>query len=218
MRKGIKSKVKVKMCGIILPNHFKTFSKFNAVHKRVIELGYRSISEYIYTKCFTGTHTSGCEMAKDLNVSDMTIFHKKKIMQKSMNVEPSKRKSKPKYFDGNVHWVFDCGCEYKGQRYRVNNKRVCLKHGEDLKSDFKVCQDKKCGVTFKVGPRHGTRVFCDDCIEKRRDSHSKRGRTRKGLNYKSFGICTNCGKPRPEHNRLLCDPCKKKSNSDVIYA
>ncbi|MCP3924828.1 MAG: hypothetical protein GY714_19800 [Desulfobacterales bacterium] len=204
-----------KMCGIILPSHFKTFSKFEEVHKRVNELGYRSISEYIYTKCFTGTHTSGCEMARDLNVSDMTIFHKKKIMQNNMNIEASKRENKPKYHEGDVHWVFNCGCEYKGQRYRVKNKRICIKHGESLSMEYKICQEKKCGVTFEVGPKYGARVFCDDCIVKRRENHFKKRRQRRKV--KSDGICSRpgCGNSKPLKNRFLCDACKQKGESDI---
>lgn len=200
----------IKMCGIILPGHFKTFQKFEEVQQRVIKLGYRSISEYLYKKCFTGTHTSGCEMARDLKVSDMTIFHKRKIMQKSMNINPSKKSNKPKFREGFVHWIFLCGCTYKGQRYRIKNRRVCMEHGEPLKSELKICQDTKCGTTFKVGPKYGARVFCDECLIKRRESHFKKRRLRKKI--KSDGICSRpgCNNPKPVKNRFLCDRCMQK--------
>ena len=35
-------------------------------------------------------------MARDLNVSDMTIFHKRKIMQENMRIEPVKKENSVK--------------------------------------------------------------------------------------------------------------------------
>ncbi len=173
----MKLKENHKITGIILPSCYKTPINIENVHTRINELGYRSIYEYLYIECFTGLHTSDCEIARDLNVSDMTFLHKKTIVQSNMDVKVSKRENKLRC----VHWLFKCGCEYKGQRYRFKNKRVCMKHGESLMLVYKVCQDKKCGVTFKVGPEFSARIFCDDCIGKRRESHFKKRRQRKKL-------------------------------------
>lgn len=151
-----------KQCGIILPRHFKTYAKFKQVHKRIRKLGYRSISEYFYVKCFIGTRTSGGKLAKELKVSDMTIYHKRRVMVVNTSSPLKPKTDLARHIgDDQVHWKFQCGCEYKGVRYRIRNKRVCKEHGNTLSEEYKVCG---CGKTFTVGPRQGAKYLCEECV------------------------------------------------------
>ncbi|MCP4161184.1 MAG: hypothetical protein GY760_14010 [Deltaproteobacteria bacterium] len=115
------------------------------------------------------------------------------------------RKGDLKYFDDQiVHWVFVCGCEYRGKKYLLKYKIVCLTHFKELKGYKKIC--KTCGKSFEVGIKMGSTRHCDDCRIK-------------GVKGKFDGVCSrpDCNNPKPEENHFLCNSCKKSYGAEVIY-
>ncbi len=109
---------------------------------------------------------------------------------------------------------------------QARDRRLRQRHAARLKK--RLCT--RCG---RVPPEPGLKV-CTDCAEKRRTAdRARRAKARaKGLPYagrdpercrradragdrrrrrawKEAGLCTSCGRRRPEDNRSVCEPCRK---------
>jgi len=72
--------------------------------------------------------------------------------------------------EAKVHWLFECGCEYKGPRYLWYGRKQCKIHKEPAAFEEIFCP---CGKSFWIFTNGRSPVLCDDCIENNKIAWTK---------------------------------------------
>lgn len=196
---------------VVTTESFRRGQDFDRWHETARRNRYQNITMFILSEYFHGPNDA-LILSEELNASRRTVIEKLNLFHvplKKTDIAKPRKKRKT------VRWVFECGCEYVGPRYK---SRECKKHQAPFAYEIVICEG--CGEAVKVGPKGFGVKYCPECKKKRvavQRKESKERIARRDTSMKAsrakepVELCTRCKKePIGEGLRFLCRGCYKK--------